>query len=173
MATLVGIDSGTSGGNCGAASGLYNYTAAGCVAITSGTATVASVFARASTANATHLKIAVYDENLDLVASGETHSPEVDGWVDANLSSSVAIVSGKTYYLALCGDDAYGQCGGIDPEYQTRASSAGTYSSPPAHVAPTTDGESNNRALMIHLDGAGAGLSIPKLMRYYQRMRSQ
>jgi hypothetical protein len=175
MATLVGIDSGTSEGHSGAPSGSYNYTTAGDTAIASGTATVASVYAIASSANATHLKIAVYDENLDLVASGEVHSPETDSWVDATLSSSVTVVSGKKYYLAICGDDAYGRCGSIGAEYRTSGSSAGTYADPPAHIAPTTDGETNLRPQMIHLDGtvAGGGVSIPKLMHYYQQMRSQ
>jgi hypothetical protein len=173
MATLVGIDSGTSEGHSGAPSGSYNYTTAGDTAIASGTATVASVYA--ISANATHLKIAVYDENLDLVASGEVHSPETDSWVDVTLSSSVTVVSGKKYYLAICGDDAYGRCGSIGAEYRTSGSSAGTYADPPAHIAPTTDGGTNLRPQMIHLDGtvAGGGVSIPKLMHYYQQMRSQ
>jgi hypothetical protein len=175
MATLVGLDSGTSEGYAGVTAGSYNYDTAGNTAIASGTATVASVYAIASSANATHLKIAVYDENFDLMASGEVHSPETASWVDVTLSSSVAVVSGKKYYLAICGDDAQGQCGSIGAEYKTSKSADGTYATPPAHIAPSTDAASNQRPQMIHLDGtvAGGGVSIPKLMHYYQQMRSQ
>jgi hypothetical protein len=176
MATLVGDDTTRAGSISSDNSSEFHFACGGFTASATGSATTA--FIRVANAySTTGIKVGVYGSTGTLLGSATITSMGT-GWRSASLDAAIEITQGNVYILGWIATPAnqYLVVYHDGTSSNLHNNTSGDYATLPSTITPRTEGTGNFAAgkPSIYLDGTagGAGLSIPKLMRYYQRMRT-